>query len=312
MRRAGTSPWVALAAASLALVAGSPARAAGAPSFSSMPEARLSEMLHPKDSPDAIPAGETLEGVRVDANAFKGQTTFVSMFADSGRCLSVGAVPPGVPPSGAAQTSIRVGAVLPLRIERLVERAPGEAELEIVDGWLDGRTSSVRHVTTTRVPLTTLAKGPGSYVVYGLRKGTDLQVVIPAQERVGYVDPRGQIGFTQCGHLRISLDTTAKNGAMIVAVGRIRTNRASSPRLPAPARPMPQAMLQNTAPAGDASVMRVVQVSVSTSRTKRDREPLLSVSVGWAEDEEGLAANFRNAAEPFMPEPAEAEPAEAE
>ena len=307
MSRVGTSAWVALAAASLALVAGSDVRAAGAPSLSSMPETRLPEMLHPKDAPDAIPAGETLQGVRIDGSMFKGQPTFASVQAEGGRCLSVGAIPPGVAPSGMAQTSIRVGAVLPLRVERLVERAPGEAELEVVDGWLDGRTSSMRLVTTTRVPLTTLAKGPGSYAVYGLRKGGDLQVVLPVHDRLGYVDPRGQIAFTMCGHLRITLDTTAKNGAMIVAAGRIRTNRPSSPRPPAPSFPMPQVMPQSQALPADVT-MRMVQVSVSTSRTKRDREPLLSVSVGWAEDEEGLAASFRNTnGEDFGPEPVEVE-----
>jgi len=288
MSRIGKSSWVAITAASLALVAGAPVHAAVAPSFSSVSEARVPEMLHPKDAPDTIPAGESVEGVRVDGSAFKGAPTFTAVQADGGRCVSVGAIPPGVPPSGSGGTSIRVGGVLPLRVERLVERKPGEAELEIVDAWFDGRTSSVRQVASTRVPLTVLAKGPEAYVVYGFRKGDELQVVIPVQDRIGYVDPRGQIGFTQCGHLRLGLDTTTKNGAMIVAAGRIRTKRASSAQRPAPSfHPQAQALPVDT-------MMRVVEVTVSTSRTKREREPLLSVSVGWGEDDEGITASPRN------------------
>ncbi|MDC3957257.1 hypothetical protein [Polyangium jinanense] len=290
MRGLAKSSCVAIAAASLALVAGAPAEAAGSPSFSSVPEARVPEMLHPKDAPDAIPAGERIDSVRVDENAMRVQQSFATVVADGGRCVAVGAIPPGVAPSGVAQTSIRVGAVLPMRVERLVERKPGEAELEIVDAWLDARTSSIRQVVTTRVSLTTLAKGPASYTVYGFRKGSELQVVMPSQERIGYVDPRGQIGFTQCGHLRIGLDGAAKNGAMIVAAGRIRTNRAPSPRRPAPLFHPQFVMPQSQALPADM-MMRVVQVSVSMSRTKRDREPLLSVSVGWAEDDEGITAS---------------------
>ncbi|MDC0742350.1 hypothetical protein [Polyangium mundeleinium] len=290
MRRLGTSACAAIAAASLAFVAGAPAHAAGAPSFSSVPEARVPEMLHPKDAPDAIPAGERVEGVRVDGDMFKGAPTFTAVHADGGRCLSVGAIPPGVPPSGSAATSIRVGGVLPLRVERLVEGKPGEAELEIIDAWFDGRTSSVRPATTTRVPLTVLARGPASYEVYGFRKGSELQVVIPSrQQRIGYVDPRGQIGFAQCGHLRMGLDTTAKNGAMIVAAVHIRTTRAPSARSHAPSF-HPAVMQQREGLAPD-EVMRAVQISASTSRTKREREPLLSVSVGWVEDEEGVVGS---------------------
>ncbi|MDI1432295.1 hypothetical protein [Polyangium sorediatum] len=285
MSRIGKSAWMALAAASLAVVVGAPVHAAGTPSFSSVSEARVPEMLHPKDAPDTIPAGERVEGVRVDGTMFKGAPTFTAVQADGGRCVSVGAIPPGVPPSGSAATSIRVGGVLPLRVERLVERKPGEAELEIVDAWFDGRTSSVRQATSTRVPLTVLAKGPESYVVYGFRKGDELQVVLPSQDRIGYVDPRGQIGFTQCGHLRIGLDTTAKNGAMLMAAGRIQTKRAQ--------RPAPSFHPQSQAVPADTT-MRALQVTVSTSRTKREREPLLSASVGWAEDDEGVTAGFRN------------------
>lgn len=289
MRGLAKSSCTAIAAASLALVAGAPAEAAGTPSFSSVPEARVPEMLHPKDAPDAIPAGERIDGVRVDENAHRMQPAFATVAADGGRCVSIGAIPQGVPPSGFAGTSIRVGGVLPMRVERLVERKPGEAELEIVDAWVDTRTSSIRPVVTTRVPLTTLAKGPASYAVYGFRKGNELQVVMPSPDRMGYVDPRGQIGVATCGHLRIGLDATAKNGAMLITAGRIRTTRAPSSRRPAPSFHPETLLGQNEAPPPD-TVMRVVQASVSVSRTKRERDPLLSVSVGWAEDEEGVVA----------------------
>jgi hypothetical protein len=261
------------------------ADAAGNPSVSKIAEASVPEMLHPRDAPEGVPATEKIEGVRVERSSFNPHHTFLNVFGEGGRCVTIGAAPPGVAPSGQANASIRASSgAMPLRIERLVSRGAGEASLELVDAWLDVTTSAVREAATTRVPLTVLGKGPAGYEVYGFRKGEILHVVLPAQERLAYVDEGGTLGFTTCGHVRLTIDPSQRTGAMIVAAGRIKTGLAPVRRTAMPSllgRPEPAV----PTPADPMRQMRGIQISVSASRMTRDQAPLLSVSVGWAEEE---------------------------
>src|SRR5690242_9234961 len=131
----------------------------GPSGFSSIPEATVPEMLHPRDAPSDIRAEERMEGVTVgEAPSHQGRMRFFSVTGLEGRCVTLGAPPPGDSASGAGTASIRasVGA-LPLRSERLVVRGPGEASLEVVDGWIDVGTSATRQTAKTIVPLTVLA-----------------------------------------------------------------------------------------------------------------------------------------------------------
>jgi hypothetical protein len=274
----------------------SAASAADSPSVSKLQVIEVPDMLHPRDAPDGVASTERIEGVRVDRQSFNPQHSFLSLSGIEGRCVTIGAAPPGIAPSGAGVASIRAGGgALPLRVERLVAKGPGEASLELVDGWIDVKTQGMRETRTTRIPLTVLGKGPAGYEVYGFRSAGVIQVVLPAQERLAYVDERGGIGVTSCGHVRLTLDPSQRAGSMIVAAGRVKLPKQASrtaalPRFGRAEAAVAQApMPQVPVPVDSFAQMRGIQISVSASRTKREQDPLFSVSAGWAEEEQGAS-----------------------
>lgn len=279
----------------LALAPSSARAASGAPTFSSIPEAHVPDMLHPRDAPSGVPAGEVLEGMNVQRQSFGGGHASLMVSGAAGRCTTIGAAPPGIAPSGNSAASIRVSSgAMPLRVERLVADPKGQTNLEIIDAWIDVQTTAIRTVKTTRLPLTPLEVGPAGYAVYGFRDAGTLHVVLPTQDRLAYVDARGGMSFSTCGHVRLTLDTSS-SGAMVFAAGILRLpakhRKASALNVAdvADSTVMPQAMPQQRGPDGFvAEHMRGFQVGVSTSRTKRDREPQISVTVGFAEEPEGI------------------------
>jgi len=272
-----------LAVGALAALASSPAHAAPSLTLASIVEATVPPMLHPKDAPESIPEHEKVEGLSLSGGGTAMHRPFLNVIGDLGRCVTLGAIPPGAARSGVANAHIRVGSsAMPLRVERFVEHPTGGAQLEITDAWLDGKTRGVRHVKTTRIGLTPIAKGPAGYVVFAMREGNVIDVVLPSKNMLGYVDERGRTGMSQCGHVRLSLDTSAAEGAMILAAGRIQTPSPAAARRASPSLiNMPQQRAMNPS----AFEMRGIEVSVSASRTKRNPAPLLSASVSWAEDE---------------------------
>jgi hypothetical protein len=269
----------------LAVFAPSFAGAAGAPSYASLPEVSLPDMLHVKDAPESIPEAEVSSDIITTERPFRRSSLRVN--AQQGRCVTLGIESLGVPPSGVQTVHFRgVAGSLPLRLERLVTNDTGAASLEIGDGWIDMKSENVRIETTTRVPLVRLAKGPAADIaVYGFRSGGKLHVVLSARHALTlmYIDEVGAIGRTDCGHARLTLDPSSKGGAMIVVAGRVIVPNEVVARPPtAEAQQMPQAQVQQRS---SGEQPRAFQMSVSTSRTSRDKEPLLSVSVGWTEEE---------------------------
>jgi len=308
MSRLFVSSLLALVAATLGMASA----AAKAPaSLSKVAAAQVPEMLHPRDAPTTIPASEQLDGIRIDRSSFmNGQHQFLNVVGLEGRCVTIGAAPPGAAPSGLGTAGIRSSTgALPMRIERFVPRGENEAALEIVDAWLDLGTVGVREASKTRVPLTSLAKGPGGYEIFGFRKDNTLHVVLPSQERLAYVDERGSLGITCCGHVRLTLETDRNASAMIVAAGRVQIPQRSSPIVARPimARPidnLPVPQVNSDMGLSTPFDLRGIQLSVSASRTKRDQDPLLSVTIGWAEEEPGVIAQ-QNVVEPAIAEPLE-------
>jgi len=248
------------------------ANAANAPSLGSLPEVRLPEMLHPKDSPASLPATEAMEGIRVNRVKHR---EFGNVEATDGRCITLGSIAPGAVPSGNASAMIRAStSALPLRVERFVGANSGKPELEITDGWVDMTSSGIRGERTTRIPLTIVGTGPAGYSVYGFRSEGKLHVVFPTPQRFVFVDAFGKLGFVGCQHARLVLDPAAGSGSIVRMAGMIESRRSAPKGLISKARETAQPM-----------TLRGIEASVSVSRTKRDREPLLSVTVGWSEDE---------------------------
>jgi hypothetical protein len=277
------------------------ARAANAPSLATIPEVSLPEMLHPKDSPASLPATEMIEGIRISSVKHR---QFGTVEGSDGRCLTLGSIAPGAVPSGNAQAMIRASSsALPLRVERFVGASSGKPELEISDGWVDMTSSGMREERKTRIPLTIIGSGPSGYSVYGFRSDGKLHVVFPTPQRFVAVDSFGKLGFVGCQHARLVLDPAASTGSLIRIAGMIESRRSAPKGLTAKSREIAQPM-----------TLRGIEASVSISRTKRDREPLLSVTVGWSEDEppmplvgDAVQAQRFEGREP-MPEAAQAMP----
>jgi hypothetical protein len=273
----------------LSALAPSVAGAASAPNLGSIGEARLPEMLHPKDSPQSIPAIETIDGARVNHVKHR---DFGSVDAIEGRCVTIGAIALGAVPSGNASAMIRASSsALPLRVERFVGAESGKPELEITDGWVDMTTGGIREERTTHISLTPIGKGPAGYVVYGFRSENKLHVVFPTPARFVFVDAFGKLGFAGCGHARLVLDPAASNGSLVRVAGTIEPPKSTSKKLSSNSKPP-------TAP----PVFRGIEASVSVSRTKRDKEPLLSVTAGWSEDAPPLPVFGETLVEPAMEE----------
>lgn len=269
MRAAMTLPATAFV---LSALTPSVASAANTPSLAALPEVALPEMLHPKDSPASLPATETIEGIHI-SNVKHRQ--FGTVDAADGRCITLGSIAPGAVPSGQAQAMIRASSsALPLRIERFVGTDTGKPVLEISDGWVDMTSSGVREERKTRIALTAIGSGPSGYSVYGFRSDGKLHVVFPTPQRFVVVDSFGKLGFVGCQHVRLVLDPAANNGSLVRVAGTIESRRSAPKGLIAKSREVAQPM-----------TLRGIEASVSVSRTKRDREPLLSVTVGWSEDE---------------------------
>jgi hypothetical protein len=296
MRRASCS--VAALGLLLALAPNDARAASGVPTFSSIPEAHVPDMLHPRDAPSGVAAGEMLEGLTVQPHSFGGGHTSLTVTGVEGRCVTLGAPPPGLAPSGELSAGIRVSSgAMPMRVERFVADPKGQTNLEIVDAWIDTQTTAIRAAKTTRIALTPLAVGSMGYSVYGFRDAGILHVVLPSSpDRIAYVDGRGRMGFASCGHVRLTLDTSS-TGAMILGAGLVRL-----PNKHRKAAAMNQADLadstieraEDSAEAVEPEQMRGFQIGVSTSRTKRDREPQISVTIGFAEEPLGITPSVAN------------------
>ena len=246
--------------------------AANPTTFGSVPETRLPDMLHPKDSPEGLSSTDTIEGLAVSKADHR---QFGSVAASDGRCINLGSLAPGAGVSGNSSATIRVGSgAFPMRTEKLVGSGTDKPFLEVVDGWVDMNSLGAREVRSTKVPLTLLGKGPAGYFVYGFRTEGKLHVVFPTPQLFVYVDAFGKFGSVGCQHARLILDANSTNGSLVRVSGALETRRSA-----------PQALISNERAAAQPMTLRGIAATVSLSKTKRDREPLLSVTVGWTEDE---------------------------
>jgi hypothetical protein len=158
---------------------------------------------------------------------------------------------------GSPLAHLRLGVVTALRAERLVIEGQG-ASLEITDLWVDPRSSGIRIIKSERLALGVLARGPRGADVYGYRDAGDrLWVVLPMSGHVTGVDGEGERVFASCGHARLSAE---QSGAQVAVTATPEARVRSTP----PGEPTAQ----------DA---RDMLITITASRSSRDREPVVSV-----------------------------------
>lgn len=174
--------------------------------------------------------------------------------------------------------SSRVDAV---HLERIVEEGDGRATLEVTDAWVDGKTRGARLIGRSKLPLKMVASAPGDIRLYAMRDADRLHVFLVEPSATtrswqGIVQANEQ-GMTSsgCRHSRASL-ALSKGSAettTFVVTAELPATEAVKQLTAADAM---------TGPAHLEPVrIRPMRVHASVSWASRDKDPVLSVSMGW-------------------------------
>jgi len=253
-------------------IAGDPARpsptaSAGAralpvrtrPTWASIPRASIPALPSHDGAPSALASTEQVSGFSIENNGTANSPrvrAFVETTPARRSCLA-GDVEysTSADPTLHERTTVahmRLGVVTALRAERLLVVGQS-ASLEITDLWIDPRSRGLRIIKTERLPLAVLARGPNGTDVYAYRDAADqLWAVVPTNTNASGVDSEGERTFAACGHARLS---AGQSGAQV-------------------ALNEPPAKVDNPS---EARFPRELLVTITASRSSRDREPVVSV-----------------------------------
>lgn len=204
--------------------------------------------------------------------------------------------------------------------EKVVEQN-GNVSLETVDAWVDPSTRGARLITKASLPLKLVTTAVGGVKVYAGRDDRPegrryIQFIVMRPrdkklQRAGTMWGIRQDGNSvhgNCNHLRVGIPTDAKGGDSAVVIAPVilpalkredadknekiadKTDKTEA----APALTVPSSKIRGAkrasmpAPQGMTEKeirIRAMQVQVSVSRTTKDKDPVLSVSFGWANRE---------------------------
>lgn len=206
-------------------------------------------------------------------------------------------------PAAARAAGMHMGGVTAVHREELVTSG-ASAKLSVTDAWVDPRTLGVRLLGSHTLPLARVAVGPGHVAVYAFRDGHTVQFVVTAPEMpqpraadhglvagmqamlgdtpgvkvnampafVGSMTRQlissgssGDMGSSDCGHIRVRLDVTPGHGDAASVSAQV----ALPPLEPDPG--------------GNPEVrLRPLAIQLSASQTPSESIPTCSVSFGWA------------------------------
>jgi hypothetical protein len=264
-RRAAVSPAaLAIGVLALGLSFSSAASAEGPrparPSLSAMPSESLPAPLDARRAPASIPRTATLSGITASTSRNWRKKQVLDLHAADRRCLNAGFLVPadGAKPSGRSMDQLAPGGVKPLRTERLVVSEAGAAVLEIVDAWADPGSGGVSEAARSTVPLTVVARA-GGVTTYAFREGDALHLVVANPQQMMWRDDGGSTASSDCDHVRVRLELPQGVGGTTVSVGGSVPATGEKPR------------------------QRELEVSASLSRTTRDPEPVIAVSLAFTE-----------------------------
>jgi hypothetical protein len=269
----------------LGLVPGA-ARAKSAP-ISSLPEGALPELASTR--PARIEASEKVPAVAARREPRVGAASHVVLEADGESRACFQTFVNGAAVVGGGQDRIFAypqGEILAARVEQIVvDRASDEARLELTDVFLDPRTLGVRAGAKAQLDLATVARGPGAARVYAFReKGGAIHVLVPTGSRGTFRDTKGTLGTSTCGHVHLGFAPDSPNAATVLATLEVAEPKPVTDPFARPKLAAPIAAMGGEAPKPPKPA-RLFQISVSVTKTSRDPEPLLAVSVGFPETE---------------------------
>jgi hypothetical protein len=231
------------------------------PTWSSIPRASIPAPPSHAGAPSALAATEQVSGFSVENNGTANSPrvrAFVETTPARRSCLA-GDVDYGTAadPTLHDRTTVahmRLGVVTALRAERLLVEGQS-ASLEITDLWIDPRSRGLRIIKSERLPLGVLARGPGGADVYAYRDASDqLWAVVPSSTNASGVDSEGERSFAACGHVRLSAGQSGAQVALSWNAPPAKVDPPSAARFP-----------------------RELLVTITTSRSSRDHQPVVSV-----------------------------------
>jgi hypothetical protein len=272
----------ALIAIGLALVPGA-ARAKSAP-VSTLPEGALAKWTATK--PARIEAKEKLAAVTARREPQQGTPSHIILEGEGEQRTCFQTVTNGTVATGAQDRIFAYpqGEVVGARMEQVVvDPQTDKARLETTDIFLDPRTLGVRAGAKSQLDLATVARGPGLARVYAFREPDGaINVLVPTGARGTFRDTKGVLGASTCGHVRLTFTPESPSAALVIASLEVPVNKAASDPFARVKLPLPTANAAAMAGGTEKTpkTVRVFQISVSVTRTSRDPEPLLAVSVG--------------------------------
>ena len=248
--------------------------ALGRTTISALPVAPAAAPEAPPDLPKRIPAATSTAGLHVA----RPDPSFVEVTATHApdapaECIRLHA-------NGFPQQRLTLAPaheVVPLVVERLVEDGHGGASLSLETFHFDARTRGAVLAKTQTFPLkAVVAPGKGDEAVYAYRDDAAVHVIWRASEALRWRDMQfpGSIKHCALTHLVLSASPNeAKSSAL--AVGSLMPSVKSS-----------------------RTTSGSVRLSASISKTTRDPEPVLSVSVAFDAGERSTTLPSKRSAFP--------------
>jgi len=190
--------------------------------------------------------------------------------------------------------------------EHFVDLGSGKAQLEMVDAWVDPTTKGVRQIGKATLELKRVTDAPGGFAIYAARERTHVQLVI-RRVKDAEVSGAGSVAdmrrarmmrmplmieassgahdASSCGFARVALHAEQGVGEM----AKLETQVVSV--VPAEEQPeKKESPLAALLGGGDSMQdlsqpelhMRPMTINMSTSWTSHDKEPVVSITMGWA------------------------------
>ena len=176
------------------------------------------------------------------------------------------------------------GTVQAIHLERIIEDG-GRVALEMIDAWVDRQTRGARLIGRSTLPLALVKTVLGGGRVFAARDRDNVQLVFiepQAEVRFGRQPlmatvPGGGMAMSSCGHIRVPLKVEKGQGEAVTIMATLPLP-SLEPRDHTQAK---SASKSESTEGRDEARARPMHVHASVSWVSRDKEPIVSVSMGW-------------------------------
>ncbi len=171
-----------------------------------------------------------------------------------------------------------------LHREHLVDEGGGKATLDIVDAWVDAVTRGARLIGKSKLAMQLVTTAPGNIQVFAARDEGRVHVVVvepksTARRWQGIINTSAEgINQSSCRHSRVTLAAERGSAETTTFLVTAELGPAEADTKPEG----PSAEDDSSAPQGFERVRsRPLHIHASVSWASLEKEPIMSVSVGW-------------------------------